>query len=206
MGNHRVLLYFTLCFIIYMIWAQWQMDYGPKPEPVLATDSNREISENLTAEDIPQAVRSTTQEQFEGQSQGQLTAPVVKEVTTNSERIKVVTDILDIEIDTKGGDIRRTVLRNYSETADQPENKLVLMTDENINFFVAQSGLVSVNKETAPSHNAIYRSEQNVYRLAEGEDTIEVPLYWQGSNGVKIKKVLTFNTTISYKPTSNHNH
>jgi YidC/Oxa1 family membrane protein insertase len=171
-----------------MIWAQWQMDYGPKPEPVLATDSNREISENLTAEDIPQAVRSSTQEQFEGQS----ILPVVKEITTNSERIKVVTDVLDIEIDTKGGDIRRTVLRNYSETADQPENKLVLMTDENINFFVAQSGLVSVNKETAPSHNAIYRSEQNVYRLAEGEDTIEVPLYWQGSNGVKIKKVLTF--------------
>ena len=24
MGNHRVLLYFTLFFIVYMIWAQWQ--------------------------------------------------------------------------------------------------------------------------------------------------------------------------------------
>ena len=34
MGNHRVLLYFTLFFIIYMIWAQWQLAYGPKPEVV----------------------------------------------------------------------------------------------------------------------------------------------------------------------------
>ncbi len=34
MGNQRILLYFTLFFIIYMIWAQWQMDYGPKTEVV----------------------------------------------------------------------------------------------------------------------------------------------------------------------------
>jgi YidC/Oxa1 family membrane protein insertase len=192
MGNHRLLLYFSLFFIIYMIWAQWQMDYGPKSELVVATDSNQQTSENLTAEDVPQAVTSVTPEYSQGQSQGISIAPSVKEVSTNSERIKVITDILDIEIDTKGGDIRRTVLRNYSVKAEQPENKLVLMTDENINFFIAQSGLVSVNKETAPSHNAIYRSEKNVYRLAEGEDSIEVPLYWQGSDGVKIKKVLTF--------------
>jgi hypothetical protein len=34
MGNHRLLLYFTLFFIVYMIWAQWQLAYGPKPEVV----------------------------------------------------------------------------------------------------------------------------------------------------------------------------
>jgi YidC/Oxa1 family membrane protein insertase len=52
--------------------------------------------------------------------------------------------------------------------------------------------LVSINKGTAPSHNAIYQSEKKVYRLAEGEDRIEVPLYWKDGNGVSVKKVLTF--------------
>ncbi len=192
MSNNRVLLYFTLFFLIYIIWAQWQMDYGPKPEPVVASDSNQGMSEKLTAEDIPQAVSSTTQEQRQKQPLGQTIPPVVNQITAYSERIKVVTDVLEIDIDTKGGDIRRAVLRNYAVTASEPENKLILMNDENINYFVAQSGLVSVNKDTAPSHNAIYRSEKSVYRLAEGEDVIEVPLYWQGSNGVIIKKVLTF--------------
>jgi len=30
MGNNRILLYFTLFFVSYLIWAQWQLAYGPK--------------------------------------------------------------------------------------------------------------------------------------------------------------------------------
>jgi len=182
--NQRVLLYFTLFFIIYMIWAQWQQDYGPKPEPVVATQTDLKNEKNISLEDIPQAATSDNAEQ--------LVSPVVKEVDANSKRIKIVTDVLEVEIDTKGGDIRRVVLRDYSVTAKNPEEKLVLMTDESINYHVAQSGLVSINKGSAPSHNAIYRSEQNIYRLAEGKDAIEVPLYWESDNGVSVKKVLTF--------------
>jgi len=182
--NQRVLLYFTLFFIIYMIWAQWQLDYGPKPEPVVATQTDLQNEKSLSLEDIPQAVTSENTEQP--------VSPVVKEVDTNSERIKVVTDVLEVEIDTKGGDIRRVVLRDYSVTAKNPEEKLVLLTDESINYHVAQSGLVSTNKDSAPSHNAIYHSEQNIYRLAEGKDIIEVPLYWENDSGVSVKKVLTF--------------
>jgi hypothetical protein len=48
MGNHRILLYFTLFFIIYMIWAQWQLAYGPKPEPV-AESSEVTLANNENA-------------------------------------------------------------------------------------------------------------------------------------------------------------
>jgi YidC/Oxa1 family membrane protein insertase len=182
MGNHRLLLYFTLFFIIYMIWAQWQLAYGPKPETV---DDSGSAGQAKTEEGmVPQAVPSPTIDS---------TASPAESLTDNdSQRIKVVTDLLDVEIDTKGGNVLRTVLRDYSVTADKPEDKLVLMTDDNINYQVAQSGLVSVKKGTAPSHNAVYKSEKSIYRMAEGTDTIEVPLYWEGGNGVKIKKVLTF--------------
>ena len=183
MGNQRILLYFTLFFIIYMIWAQWQMDYGPKPEPVVAGADRIVSGSDAGIEDIPLAVATDGSKSI---------APEVVEEASTSQRIKIITDVLDVEIDTKGADIRRTVLRNYSVHADKPEEKLVLMNDESINYFVAQSGLVSVNKGTAPSHNAIYRSESNIYRLAEGVDQIEVPLYWESESGIKIKKVLTF--------------
>jgi len=181
MGNHRVLLYFTLFFIIYMIWAQWQIEYGPKPAPVVVQEKT---VDGVIKEVVPNADLSA----IEGQ-----TAPaIVENAAPISDRIKIVTDVLDVEIDTKGGDIVRVVLRDYSVTADKPEDKLVLLTDENVNYHVAQSGLVSKNKGTAPSHNAIYRSEQSVYRLAEGTDVIEVPLYWTNDDGVTVKKVLTF--------------
>ena len=89
MGNHRVLLYFTLFFIIYMIWAQWQMDYAPKPAPGAVGQTTQKNGGAITSEDIPQAVTT------EG---GQVIARVLKEVTTSSERRKVVTDVLDVEI------------------------------------------------------------------------------------------------------------
>ena len=184
MGNQRILLYITLFFIVYMIWAQWQIEYGPQPEPAVVTQTGAKQNGGVATEATPGADIST--------ADGQSIAAPVNEQSVTSERIKIVTDVLDIEIDTKGGDIRRVLLRNYAVSADKPEEKMVLLTDESINYHVAQSGLVSANKGTAPSHNAVYRHEKNIYRLAEGEDVIEVPLYWENDNGVKIKKVLTF--------------
>ena len=184
MGNHRVLLYFTLFFIIYMIWAQWQMDYAPKPETVANTPVDARTKTGAIAEAIPDAVAAT--------GEGQIRAATAADEAVASNRINIITDVLDVEVDSKGGDIRRVVLRKYAVTADRPEEKLVLLTDAAVNYHVAQSGLVSANKGSAPSHNAIYQSEQSTYRLAEGKDIIEVPLYWEGDNGIKIKKVLTF--------------
>ncbi|MBL4711600.1 MAG: membrane protein insertase YidC [Gammaproteobacteria bacterium] len=181
--NHRILLYFTLFFIIYMIWAQWQMDYGPKPESV-TVQANENNGVTAAVEDIPMAVSNTDSKQT--------LLPVINQSASNSVRIKVITDVLEIEIDTKGGDIRRTVLRKYSLTADKPEENLVLMNDAAVNYYIAQSGLVSVNADSAPSHNAVYSSERSEYRLAEGQDEITVPLYWQNDEGVTVKKVLTF--------------
>jgi len=153
--------------------------------PVAETELNQSGDINSPpVEAIPQAAVS--------EQGGQTISPVVKEVTNVSERITVVTDVLEIEIDSKGGDIRRVLLRDYSIKADKPEDKLVLLTDASVNYFVAQSGLVSVNEGTAPSHNTVYRFEQSEYRLAEGTDVIEVPLYWENANGVSVKKVLTF--------------
>jgi YidC/Oxa1 family membrane protein insertase len=184
MGNQRVLLYFTLFFIIYMIWAQWQMDYGPKPEPVA---SEKQQTGDTAKENVPLPAAVDTVKGDKNTS-----AVASTDTAIDGERIKIITDVLEVEVDTLGGDIRRALLRKYAVTAENPEQKLVLMKDDAVNFFIAQSGLVSINKGSAPSHNALYQSENKVYRLAEGTDKVEVPLYWQNNEGVKIKKVLTF--------------
>jgi len=180
MENQRLLLYFTLFFIVYLLWAEWQMDYGPKPETTLsettapAQQGISEVPEAVATPDAAAIVESSKQEQLSGQ------------------RIRVITDVLEVEIDSKGGDIRKAVLRNYSTKADNPQQKLVLLSDTDYNFFIAQSGLVSVNASSAPTHNAVYSAEQTSYRLAEGVDEIKVPLSWTGENGVGVSKVYTF--------------
>ena len=180
MENQRLLLYITLFFIIYLLWAEWQMDYGPKPEAPVSEIASAvepgatEVPEAAIAPDEASIIESRQAEQ------------------TGSQRVRVITDIFDIEIDSKGGDIRKTVLRNYSKTAEKPDEKLVLMSDTDINFFIAQSGLVSVNSGTAPTHNSVYTVENTSYRLAEGVNEMKVPLYWSGPDGIKVSKIYTF--------------
>jgi YidC/Oxa1 family membrane protein insertase len=186
MQNQRLLLYFTLFFIVYLLWAEWQMDYGPKPaiqpESAAVTTDQQTAPDITTPDAVPEAASVPGETVLVADTQ---------EAATDSQRIRVITDVLDVEIDTRGGDIRRAILRNYAKTADNPEEKLVLMTDDARNYFIAQSGLVSVNKNTAPTHNAIYSAQQTSYRLAEGEDEIQVPLTWKGNDGVKVEKIYT---------------
>ena len=181
MENQRLLLYFTLFFISYLLWAEWQMDYGAKPEAPVA-ETTTPVQQPEVAE-VPEAAATPDEAAFAESS---------KQQPTGSQRINVITDVLDIEIDTRGGDVRKAVLRKYSKTAEHPEEKLVLMSDTDTNFFIAQSGLVSVNAGTAPTHNAIFSAKKSDYRLAEGVDEIKVPLHWTGENGVRVNKIYTF--------------
>jgi YidC/Oxa1 family membrane protein insertase len=180
MENQRLLLYFTLFFIVYLLWAEWQMDYGPKPET--AVTEVREPEKQETTE-VPDAVATPDAAAI---------VETTKQEQPGRQRINILTDVLDVEIDTKGGDIRKAVLLNYSKKADQPEQKLELLSDTDYNFFIAQSGLVSVNAGTAPTHNAVYSVEQDSYQLAEGVDEVKIPLTWKGKNGVEVTKVYTF--------------
>jgi YidC/Oxa1 family membrane protein insertase len=180
MENQRLLLYFTLFFISYLLWAEWQMDYGPKQEATVAETTPPAKQQGVA--EVPEAAATPDEAGFVESSKQQAV----------SQRINVITDVLDIEIDTSGGDIRKAVLREYAKTAENPEEKLVLMSDTDINFFIAQSGLVSVNADTAPTHNAVYTVEKTAYRLAEGVDEIRVPLQWTGENGVRVNKIYTF--------------
>jgi len=187
MGNQRILLYFTLFFIIYMIWAQWQMQYGEQAEaPDQAQTEFVAADKQPTTEGIPQA------DTVSDSAVQSAAIPATEKTVVQDETIRVITDVLDIEIDTRGGTVSKSLLRDYLVEAGKEEDKVILLNDAAINYYVAQSGLVSSVTGSAPSHNTVYRSDNREYRLAEGQDTIEVPLYWQSPNGDQIVKTLVF--------------
>ncbi len=187
MGNTRVLLYITMFFISYLIWAQWQIEYGPKPAETtdVSVEKKKSLDESLGV--IPEATTAT-------EDKNSIAADVIEtsDVVPSSQRIHVRTDVVDVEIDTRGGDIKELVLLDYLVTAENPDEKIHLLTEETLSYQIVQSGLVSAKKGTAPSHNEIYTAEKFDYQLADGEDTLQIPLYWQDDSGVKIKKVITF--------------
>lgn len=202
MENHRLLLYFTLFFIVYLLWAQWQIDYGPQPETTVT-------QQTIAKDDVPGIEAPTIVP--EADMPAMQTAVSVKEKTVSAgQRIHVITDLVDAEIDTRGGDIRRVMLRQYAVVAEKPEEKLVFLTDSEVNYHVAQSGLVSVNKTSAPTHNEIYSSEKTLYRLGEGESELTIPLHWVGEDGVRVTKTYTFHrgdytVDVSHRVTAGQN-
>lgn len=181
MENQRFLLYFTLFFMAYLLWAEWQAAYGPQPVENISISSSEE-SVPVAAENIAVAKAITD-------------APEITKSIQNenvSERIRVTTDVLDMELDTKGGDFRKIVLLNYSIEADEPNEKFILLNDQEYQYHIAQSGLVSTQKQSAPTHNAIYSAAQSTYQLTDGEDELIVPLIWRGEDGVEVIKTYVF--------------
>src|SRR5690606_16919193 len=177
MENQRLILYLALAFVSLLLWSAWQRDYHePPPAPV--------------AEEAPLAPPA-----LPGEAPGPTTAPdaIASPQAAGlpvGDTIKVVTDLLEVEISTIGGDIRRVNLLDYALTADDP-TPFQLMSDSRDPIFVAQSGLQATEGE-APTHQAHFTATQSEYRLADGQDRLEVPLTWTNEQGVTVTKTYTF--------------
>ncbi len=190
MDNQRLLLYAALAVVLFLIWQTWQEEHGPKPPVTPKTAGHVESAPEAKkmpsdTPDVPQIAEPSTQ-------------PSLKQVA-DGEYIKVFTDLLAVEISTTGGDIVRGDLLTYPISIKQPNLPFRLL-DTQDRIYLAQSGLIhdrttQNNLELgrlAPSHHAVYRAERKEYHLEAGAAQLRVPLTWQGSNGITVKKIFTF--------------
>jgi YidC/Oxa1 family membrane protein insertase len=195
MGNLRPVLIIGLVFLGYMMWVQWQKDYGPAPQPPTSTTQSQVQDDtpsvpssipNSTAApaDLPEPV-DQSQSQVAGDSNsvgnpGKATLPV----------ISVVTDVLAIEIDPVGGTLVSAQLLDYPLRQKEPDNKVNLLGAEGDRLFVAQSGLLS--RQQAPNHTSQYRSEKTRYVMEQGATELRIPMTWTSENGVEVTKTFVF--------------
>ena len=190
MDNTRLFLFAALVFVGMLIWQQWQADYGPRPQPVSqsqdgeaavdgtadqAIDDLPELGDPIVAEPSPGTTDSGTQT---------ATAMPARQL------IQVDTDVIRALIDTRGGVIRSVKLKQYPTSLEQPDDWLELVHDQRDSSYILQNGLRNKD-DTAPTHHSVFRAEQSVYTLAEGQDELVVPLYWS-ENGIDVVKTYRF--------------
>ncbi len=106
--------------------------------------------------------------------------------------VYVETDLVKAEISTRGGTIQRLELLDYAVDNKKPDVKVQLFSPAADTFYIAQSGLLGVNPESAPNHDAIYKIDQQSFKLTEGEDELKVSMLWSGPNGITVKKEFIF--------------
>ena len=197
MDNQRFFLYLALAFLLYIIWLTWQQEQTPRP--VAQQDTNeQQLSDTIenayseNSDDIPDAVNTTQSQPSNTGSVNENKQPVSK-----SKKIHVRTDVLDLVIDTRGGDIRQVDLPSYPISLQEKEKAFRLMRSD-ARTYIAQSGLQhdkingQVVRGVAPTHHEIYRADKTEYQLNDGADELQVTLFWTGENGIEVEKRFTF--------------
>ncbi len=203
MDFRRALLSISLGLVILLIWQAWleyedQKNFGtrnttgveqaqqPEVPSVVQNGQGSTTGVASTAEELPQAPSAS--------ASGQLQSGVVPAAVSALEsagRISVQTDLIQAEIDEFGGELRAVELTRYPVEVDTPEIPFSLLSDSGAAILVAQSGLVG-NGDEFPNHQTQFKAESSSYTLAEGQDSISVPLHWTSPAGVRYIKTYTF--------------
>jgi YidC/Oxa1 family membrane protein insertase len=116
-------------------------------------------------------------------------APLNEEQTSNGY-ITVTTDLLELVIDLTGGDVIEAALLDYPDNIDTPDVPFVLLEQNSLRTYTAQSGLVGPDGIDSSSR-AIFQSEEVTYQMVPGE-TLEVTLEYLGDGDVTVRKTFSF--------------
>lgn len=183
MDNQRVFIWAALALVLWLNYLAWQRDYPP--EPVSAAPGVSAPASQAPEDTLPDLPSSS----------GAPAAPRSAEGAARAEpqaaTIRVVTDVLDMDISTRGGDLIRADLLDYPVAKNRPD-ELVRLFDTQGNLFVARSGLRLAERRAEPTHLALFQAEKTEYRLEPGSERLVVPLTWTDDDGVTVVKTYTF--------------
>ena len=192
MENQRIILFMALVIVALFMWESWQDKHAPVPVLTHQTESEPEVvtPDSLVTDASPPVDNSDLDAP---KIEKKAVEPKIGTVSNvnESKRVRVITDVLDMDIDTIGGDLRRAFLLKYPVSLNNPDEPFPLMDDNLPRLFIAQTGLLS-NTE-APNHHAVYEAKTNDYRLPEGASDIRVPLVWKSKDGkITVTKTYMF--------------
>ncbi|NKF51868.1 membrane protein insertase YidC [Shewanella sp. WXL01] len=173
MESQRNILLIGLLFVSLLLWQQWNADQAPQPAPQSAAQTTSAANHSS---DVPQA-----------DSVG-----VPAQLPLDADFISVKTDTLDIKINPVGGDIVYAALLEHKREIDQ-EDPFVLLEQNNDFTYIAQSGLIGRNGiDSAANGRPHYAVSAESFTLADGQDSLTVPMTFVAENGVKYVKSFTF--------------
>jgi YidC/Oxa1 family membrane protein insertase len=174
----------AIAVVVWLLVVRWSNFEGIQPVQPVA-DEQTQIA---------------VQTQYPNQSTGTSTLPslidepVIKETFVGSEHqyISVKTDVIDVTIDTLGGDVVEVkLLKNLTKMAVEGGQPITLLTRSNGDLFVAESGLIGKNGTDTASGRPQFSAASSSYELLEGDSSLNVDLVYS-QNGVEITKRYEF--------------
>lgn len=176
MDTQRIIAFIVFSFSILLLWESWQNYNNPQP------------SVQVQAEQGKSAVKPVgTELPVPGQGLKPNTAIAESGQVARGSRARIVTDVLDAEIDANGGDLRKLVLSRYRQNEQEDQPFLLLEERSGRNYF-AQMGFVG---NSLPTHKTVFELAPGEYRLKEGQNELKISLK-ANVNGAEVVRTYTF--------------
>src|SRR4030067_1364516 len=103
METQRTFLFIILALTAMWLWLTWTEHNSPAPQSVQPAQTQPGDSTKAEVPELPPSL-----------DQPGMVPQGVEQVEAATQKIRVVTDLLDVEIDAAGGDIRQVRLQAYS--------------------------------------------------------------------------------------------
>ncbi|MBV9890216.1 MAG: membrane protein insertase YidC, partial [Rhizobacter sp.] len=197
MPNTRIMLWVALALMGFYNYQAWMHDYPAVPSNG-ATAAAPASSLGDTVPEASQAASSPA-------SSGAESAPAVREVpaapgpdnaaapSAGASLVHVRTDVLDVTITLKGGELDQADLPAYPQRKDTPNTPVRLLASAPPeSLYLLQTGLIASDGKDAPTHLAAWSSPKDSYSLDAGAAELRVPLTWQDAQGLKVTKTFVF--------------
>jgi YidC/Oxa1 family membrane protein insertase len=194
MDFQRILILAGLAVTAYMLVLAWNDDYNRPGQTELTSASVDQVA-SASDSAVPQ-LPNNDQSEFiptlepTADSSVQTGTDAYAQTLNNHKIVRVVTDVLVVEIDVVGGDIKKLSLPAFPVALDKLDEPYVLLDPRN--NYSAQSGLIGDNGTDTAVGRPTYKVSSDFYELDQSSDTLTVDLVLEQSAGVTITKRFTF--------------
>ncbi len=188
MDVQRVILIAALALVSYLMVLQWNEDYGPaqhQPQQQATTVSAySNTGDSQSVSELPQASDASASTDIPVTDSGAVAQ------AESGNLIHIRTDVLDLLVDPRGGDIIQAALPQHDAVLNS-EQPFVLLEQNSNRTYVAQSGLIGQDgPDAAKGGRPLYTSKQTEY-VMDG-DSLDVDLVLTTDSGVQVTKRFSF--------------
>jgi YidC/Oxa1 family membrane protein insertase len=204
MPNTRMLLWIALAAILYLNYEAWMRDYPASGQRDTAGQTTGAPGSASTLGDsVPLAASSaappvtpptantapapTAPESFAAPPASAPSAPDAL------QPLHVTTDVLDLVINLKGGELDQADLLKYPLRKDTPNIPVRLLSRQPPDtLYLLQTGLIGGDGQAAPTHLATWSAAEKTFALPAGANELKVPLTWTDGQGLTVTKTFVF--------------
>ena len=192
MPNTRVLLWFALAAVLFYNYQAWMQDYPAGPARSVASLGG--VPPATLGESVPQAPSAAAPAAATPPPSAAPSdvpqAPTEAAPSVAAAPLHITTDVLDVVINLKGGELDQADLVKYPLRKDAPNVPVRLLSRDPP--YLLQTGLIGVGGEPAPTHLAVWSASATSFVLADGADELRVPLNWSDAQGLTVTKTFIF--------------